>query len=107
MKAYNIFSEASALAGEQSPNETLKKAGVGIINTILDDLGKEPVGSLSDEIEFSKSGEYTLLVNGAAMLICLYLGDDAGLSVMNELYSTARKRLFGEVKSIKNTVFGG
>lgn len=106
MKAYNIFTEACSLAGETTPDETLKKAGIGIINTILEDLNKKTIDSLSDEVELSKSGEYTLLVNGAAMLICLYLGDDAGLSVMNELYSSARKRLFGKNVSIKNTVFG-
>ena len=107
MKAYNIFTEACALAGEPTPDELLKKAGVGIINTILDDLKKSPISSLSDEVEFSAPGEYTLLVNGTAMLICLYLGDYAGLSVMNELYSSARKRLFGNIGSIKNSVFGG
>ena len=107
MKAYNIFTEASALAGETAPDELLKKAGVGILNTILEDLNKEPIASLSDQIDFTKSGEYTLLVNGAAMLICLYLGDDAGLTVMNELYSSARKRLFGNIGKVKNTVFGG
>lgn len=106
MKAYNIFTEACSLAGEMTPDESLKKAGVGIINTILEDLNENTVCSLSDEVEFSKTGEYTLLINGVAMLICLYLGDDAGLSVMNELYSSARKRLFGNIGSIKNTVFG-
>lgn len=107
MKAYNVFLEACILAGEESPNELLKKAGVGFINTILDDLKRAPIFSLSDEIALSKSGEYTALVNGVAMLICLYLGDDAGLSVLNELYSSCRKRLFSNIGKVENTVFGG
>ena len=107
MKAFNIFSEAASLAGEGAPDELLKKAGVGLINTILEDIKRPPISSLTDDIEFSRPSEYTVLLNGVAMLICLYLGDDAGVSVMNELYSSARKRLFGNIGKIKNTVFGG
>ncbi|MBO7217769.1 MAG: hypothetical protein J6V50_03625 [Clostridia bacterium] len=107
MKAINLFSDAAILAGESSPDELLKKAGVGLINTILTDLKKPPISSLTDEIEFSRPTEYTAISNGVAMLICLYLGDDAGIAVMSELYINAKKRLLKNTGNIKNTVFGG
>ena len=107
MKAYDILEQASLLSGGTAPDETLKKAGVGLINTILNDLSKKPILSLSEDITFSHIGGCSVLISGVAMLICLLQGDDAGLAGFNEVYNSGRKKLIGSVSKIKNTIFGG
>lgn len=107
MKAYDVLEQASLLASGTAPDESLKKAGVGFINTILVDLYAKPIQSLSDDILFDRTGGCTVVMNGVAMLICLFQGDDAGLSGFNEVYNNGRKRIIGSVSKVKNTVFGG
>ncbi len=105
MKAYNILENACALIGTEL-DEGIKKAGVGLTNTILEDLKIPTVCSLSEEITAEKE-YFTLISNGVAMLLSVYLGDDANLSVMSELYNNSRRRLLKRVDNVKETVFRG
>ncbi len=107
MKAYDVLEQASLLVSGTAPDESLKKAGVGLVNTILNDLSKKPIVSLSEDVSFSHIGGCTVLISGVAMLISLLQGDDASLSGFNEIYNSGRKRLVGNVSKIKNTLFGG
>lgn len=107
MKAYDILDQASKLSCGTAPDELIKKAGVGLINTILSDLNTPPITSLSDEITFSHIGGCTVLTSGVAMLICILLGDDAGLAAMTEIYNSSRHKLLSHISKIRNTAFGG
>ncbi len=107
MKAYDILEQASLLVSGIAPDQTLKKAGVGFINAILNDLNQKSIQSLSDDISFDRASGCTVLINGVSMLICLFQGDDAGLSGFNEVYNSGRKRFISNVSRVKNTVFGG
>lgn len=106
MKTGRILEKASIMATGEAPDELMKKAGVGFINTILSDICKTTVLSLSEDIELTPLEE-SAVVSGVAMLICTYFGDDAGLSVMSDTYNGFRKRLLGRVGSVRNTLFGG
>lgn len=106
MKASRLLEQASIMATGEAPDELMKKAGVGFINTVLSDLSKTSVLALSEELLLT-AVEEGAAVSGVAMLICTYLGDDSGLSVMSEIYNSFRKRLLGRVGSVKDTLFGG
>ncbi len=105
MKAYNILEQAAALIG--SPiDEPMKKAGVGLVNTILQDIGLPTISSLTEEIA-DKEGAFTVASNGVAMLLSLYLGDDAGTEQLNEVYGGLRRRMLGGSTKVQNTLFRG
>ncbi len=105
MKAYSILEDAVALIGTPL-DEGIKRSGVGVINTVLLDLKLPTVCSLTDEIS-AESGVFTVIACGVAMLLAVYLGDDAALSSLNEVYSSARKGLLRGVVRVKSTAFGG
>ncbi len=107
MKAYDILEQAARLATGAPPDPLISKAGVGLVNTVLSDLGHEAIELLSDEVCFSHLGGTTVTISGVAMLICILLGDDVGVSAMNELYQSSRSRLLKHTSKIKNTAFGG
>lgn len=107
MKAFDILEQASLLAGGTAPDESLKAAGISLINTVLCDLGTKPVRSLADEPLLPSADCTTALINGVSMLICSLQGDDAGLACFNEMYLTHKKKLLCGVRSVRNTLFGG
>ena len=107
MKAYEILEEAALLATGSPPDPLIIKSGTGLINTVLADLDHPSIQLLNEEVLFSHPGGDTVAVSGIAMLICILLGDDAGLSAFNELYHSSRSRFMKRVSRVKNTVFGG
>lgn len=106
MKVIDLYDKACILATGAPCDELLKKAGIGFINTILLDLGKSTVSLLGEDIELEEAAT-TTLINGTAMLICLYLGDDSGMSALCEVYNSLRRRLLGGTSRVRNTLFGG
>ena len=107
MKAYNLLEQAVLLAGGTTPDELIKKTGVSIINTLLTDLGRESISSLSDEISSPHIGFFTTLTSGIAMMLAILWGDDEGASTLSEVYNSSRRRLLGKISRVKPTLFGG
>lgn len=107
MKAYNLLEQAVLLAGGTTPDELVKKTGVSILNTVLTDIGAENINSLADEITFSHNGYFTVLVSGAAMMIAVLWGDDAGIAKLSEIYNSSRKKLLSHISKVRPTLFGG
>ena len=107
MKAINILEQASLIVSGSSADENLKKSGVGLINTILEDLSISPITALTDDIAIRETGILSALINGVGMLICLILGDDSGLSSMSEIYNSKRSQLRGNITKVRETIFGG
>lgn len=107
MKAYNLLEQAVLLAGGTLPDELLKKTGVSIINTVLTDLERENIASLSDELPSSDVGFLTTLTAGVAMTLAVLWGDDTGASGLSEVYNSARVRLLARISRVKPVLFGG
>ena len=107
MKAINILEQAVLLAGGTTPDETLKKAAVSIINTVLTDLGEKNIGSLADDMSFSSLGMLTVLTSGVAMLLAILWGDDEGAARLSDLYNSSRRQALGKISKVRTTLFGG
>ncbi len=107
MKAYDILEQAARMATGSPPDPLISKAGAGLINMVLYDMGLKGINFLSDEVSFSHPGEKTVATGGVAMLICTLLGDDAGTASWRAIFEGAKNRTKHNITRIKNTAFGG
>lgn len=107
MKAYEILEEAALLATGSPPIPLIKKTGVGLINTVLCDLGLATVNALSDELPLAEPRDGTTAAKGIAALIALLIGDDSAAVGWRTLYEGSKSRAKRHISRVKNTAFGG
>lgn len=92
MTGNEILKEAAFLMGFETPSEEMNNIGLTVINFVLEDLNKEGITSLDDEVTLSDSLKAALTA-GTSMLLSVAIGDLRAKECFSVIYNEKRNKV--------------
>ena len=92
MTGNDILKEAAFLMGFETPSEEMNIIGPTVINFVLEDLDKEGIKDLEDEITLSNTLKATV-VAGVSMLLSVAIGDLRAKESFSLIYNEKRSKV--------------
>ena len=92
MTGKDILKEAAFLMGFETPSEEMNTIGLTVINFVLEDLDKEGIKELEDEITLSDTLKATV-VAGVSMLLSVAIGDLRAKESFSVIYNEKRSKV--------------
>jgi len=100
MTGNEILSSAAALIGFKTPTSEMNEIAITVINSVLEDISKPPLTSLSATAEDLDQKEEQACLYGTALLLSIAIGDLRSKECFSPIYNEKR----GRVKRSKSYV---
>ena len=95
MTGNEILRSAAVVMGFKQPTSEMIGTGLTVINSVLDDLGSDPIQNLESSPSDMSSAEEQACVYGVAMLLSVAIGDLRATECFSPIYNEKRSRAKG------------